>query len=53
VYDESEALKVLQRDQGMKDDYNIFKNTSVNRILGNRPFGAGGVSDPRISPNKV
>jgi hypothetical protein len=53
ILDERDALAALQRDQGMRDDYNIFKNGSVSRIMGRRPHGAAGVIDFRISPNKV
>lgn len=53
VMDERDALAALQKDQGQRDDYNIFKNGSVSRIMGRRPFGAGGVVDYRISPNKA
>lgn len=49
LYDEQEALAQLRREQGRKDNYNIFKNHSVNRVFGNRPFGSSGSLDYRAT----
>lgn len=52
THDESIALRNLKRKEGQEDDYNIFDNYSVSRVLGNRPI-LSGVSDRRKSPGPV
>lgn len=52
LYDEQQAEKRLRKDQGQKDDHNIFKNQGVARIFGRRPFGAAGSFDYRATPGR-
>lgn len=49
MVDERDALRELHRLEATKDDYNIFHNHSVARVMGHRPFGGGGGGDWRAS----
>lgn len=50
---EAMALRLLKREQGEEDDYNMLYNADVSRARGRRPGGASGVSDPRKNRNTV
>jgi hypothetical protein len=47
--DELLALRTLRREQGTKDNHNIFHNLTVSKHLGRRPPGPSGSFDPRWS----
>ena len=47
--DELVAYRVLKREFGRRDRYNVFSNTGVSQVLGGRPIHLGQVTDPRIS----
>lgn len=48
--DEVAALRDLKRDQGERDDYNVFNNAEMERGIGGRRPGVAGISDRRSSP---
>jgi len=47
--DEITSYLALKRDEGIKQDYNLFANADTLRILGGRPSGPYGVIDIRDS----
>lgn len=48
--DEVSALRDLKREQGERDDYNVFNNAEMERGIGGRRPGVAGISDLRSSP---
>jgi hypothetical protein len=49
--DETYALRILKREQGQPDDFNIFNNIGVaSKLGGHRRLGATGVYEDRDSP---
>jgi hypothetical protein len=45
--DEAQALRLLKRDQGDDDNYNMLDHPDVYRVLGGRPRITGNFTDPR------
>lgn len=45
--DEAFALRILRREFGVQDDYNIFNNAGTFKHLGQRRLGAAGVFEDR------